>query len=126
MASAARRRNKRTSAFLTSSPRKVRRSLPAEPTAVNDNFTALTRRRNPQKRRKPAPNAQVSKAEPQGRQPGQVGGIGFVPLAVVGFDEVKVSNNADFSAVADVESFISRQGLKFVEQRWAPRCGKSG
>ena len=73
-----------------------------------------TRRRNPQKRRKPAPNAQVSKAEPQGRQPGQVGGVGFVPLSVVGFDEVEVSDDADFSAVADVESVVSRQGLKFV------------
>ena len=40
-------------------------------------------------------------------------------LAVVGFYEVEVSDDADFSAVADVESVVSRQSLKFVEQRWA-------
>jgi hypothetical protein len=82
---------------------------------VNDNFTAWTGRRNPQKRRKPASNAQVSKAEPRGRQPNQVNGVGFAELTVVGFYEVEVSDDADFSAVAEVESVISRQGLRFVE-----------
>ena len=34
--------------------------------------------------------------------------MGFAELAVVGFDEVEVSDDADFSAVADVESVVSR------------------
>ena len=36
-------------------------------------------------------------------------------LAVVGFYEVEVSDNADFSVVGDVESVVSRQGLKVGE-----------
>ncbi len=45
---------------------------------------------------------------------------------MVGFYEVEVGDNTDFSAVADVESVVNRQNLKVVEQRRAPWCGKSG
>ena len=122
----ARRRHKRTSAFLHPLPVRFNEACQQGRPRSTTTSQFWTARRNPQKRRKPALNAQVSKAEPQGRQPGQVGGVGFAELAVVGFDEVEVSDDADFSAVANVESVISRRGLKFVEQRWAPWCGKSG
>jgi hypothetical protein len=121
------RRHKRTSAFFH--PLTARFNEACQQSRPRSTTTSwpCTGRRNPQKRRKPAPNAQVNKAEPQGRQPGQVGSVGFAELAVVGFDEVEVSDDADFSAVADVESVVSRRGLSlnFVEQRWAPWCGKS-
>jgi hypothetical protein len=110
----ARRRHKRTSAFLHLFSARFNQACQQGRPRTTTTSQPWTKRRNPQKRRKPAPNAQISKAEPRGRQPRQVGGVGFVPLSVVGFDEVEVSDDADFSAVADVESVVSRQGLKFV------------